>query len=578
MAFPERFIEEVKARADIVDVISSYFPLIRSGSSYKALCPFHREKTPSFFVSPHKQIYHCFGCGKGGNVFSFIMEYEKVSFPEAVKILARRYNVPIPEESNKEGVRGSSVRSLWAVNSLAAKFYHRLLFTKQGKFALDYLFSRGLSLETIKKFYLGYAPVGIRDLLNFALSKGANEELLVSSGLVIKSDRSGYYDRFRNRIVFPVFDLQARVVGFGARQLDPQDQPKYLNSPDTPVFKKSRLLYGMNLARKVSEQGIIVVEGYMDLIALHQAGIENVVATLGTSLTEDHLRLLQRFTREVFFLFDADSAGVKAALRAVKLSLPMEISTKVLSLPNGLDPDEFIKTYGPQGISDLISNSCDGAEFLFGHVISKYDLDDPKQKSLALNELFDLLISVQNSIIQFGYFTLLSRKLKVPETIIFREFAKVRSRLGKRGKERESAFIDDVDQIKGPAVELLKIALCYSDFKDLIKEVLLPTDFEDGDLAVIWEAVRDGSDLESILLKIQNGEIEVKETVQSWLNSLAFFEPADVEDLLVSAMKSLKDRRRRKKIEFLRQAIRERENQGLDCSDLLSDLNEMLRN
>lgn len=505
------------------------------------------------------------------------MEYEKVSFPEAVKILARRYNIPIPEESDGGGTKGPSVRSLWAVNSLAAKFYHRLLFTKQGKSALDYLFSRGLSLETIKKFYLGYAPAGIRDFLNFALSKGANEDLLLSSGLVVKSERSGCYDRFRNRVVFPVFDLQARVVGFGARVLDSQDQPKYLNSPDTPVFKKSRLLYGMNLARKVAEQGIIVVEGYMDLIALHQAGIENVVATLGTSLTEDHLRLLQRFTREVFFLFDADSAGVRAAMRAVKLSLPMDISVKVLSLPSDLDPDEFVKIRGSQGIFDLISRSCDGVEFLFEQVISKYDLDNPKQKSLVLNELFDLLIGVQNSIIQSGYFTLLSRKLRVPEAVIFREFARVRSRTARKETSLEGFFVDRVAQIKGPAVELLKIALCYPDFKDVIKEVLLPTDFEDGDLAVIWEAVQDGSDLESLLLKIQSGQIEVKETVQSWLNSLAFFEPADMEDLLVSAMKSLRDRRRRKKIEFLRRAIKERESQGLDCSDLLSDLNEMLR-
>ncbi len=577
MAFPDRFIEEVRARADIVDVVSSYFPLTRSGSNYKALCPFHREKTPSFFVSPQKQIYHCFGCGKGGNVFSFIMEYEKVSFPEAVKILAQRYNVPIPEESNKKKDIGPSVRSLWAVNSWAAKFYHRLLFTKEGKSALNYLFSRGLSWETIKKFYLGYAPVGSRNFLKFALEKGVKEDLLLSSGLVVKSDRRDCYDRFRNRVIFPVFDLQSRVVGFGGRILDPEDQPKYLNSPDTPVFKKSKILYGMNLARKVAERGIVVVEGYMDLIALHQAGIENVVATLGTSLTEDHLHLLQRFTREVFFLFDGDSAGVKAAIRAVKLSLPMELSVRVVTLPEGIDPDEFIKTYGVQGFSDLISNAYDGAEFLFEQIISKYDLDDPKQKSLVLKELFDLLIGVENSIIQSAYFTLLSRRLKVSESAIIREFTRFKSKLNRRHEKQEEVFVEEIAQLRGPAIELLKIALCYPDFRDVIKEVLLPTDFDDGDLVLIWEAVQNGLDLESILLKIQSGEIEVKETITSWLNSLAFFEPVDVEELLVSAMKGLKDKRRRKRVELLRQAIRERESQGLDYSDLLSDLNEILR-
>ncbi len=577
MAFPERFIEEVKARADIVDVISSYFPLTRSGSNFKALCPFHREKTPSFFVSPHKQIYHCFGCGKGGNVFSFVMEYEKISFPEAVKILARRYNIPIPEEVGKVKVKGPSVRSLWAINSLAVKFYHRMLFTKQGKVALDYLMKRGLTLETIKKFYLGYAPTG-SEFLEFARGKGAKEDLLVTSGLVIRSERSGLYDRFRNRVMFPVFNLQGRPVGFGGRVLDPNDEPKYLNCPDTPVFKKSNLLYGMHIARRFADQGMIVVEGYMDLIALHQAGVENVVATLGTSLTEEHLRLLQRFTNRIFLLFDPDAAGIKAGMRAVRLSLPMELSVKVLSLPEGLDPDEFIRTYGKEAFFGVLERARDGAEFLFDQVISKYDINDPKQKSLALNELFDLLRDVQNSIIQSGYFTLISQKLQVPEAVISREFAKFSSRDRRGPKESvQTLTVKNSAQPRGPEVELLKIALCYGDLRDVIKEVLLPTDFEDGDLALIWEAVQDGLGLEEILIKIQSGQMEVQEQVQSWLNSLAFFETSDVEDLLVSAVKTLKEKRRRKKIEILRQAIRERERQGLDCSELLEELNQALR-
>ncbi len=580
MAFSERFIEEVKSRADIVDVISSYLPLTRAGSNYKALCPFHREKTPSFFVSPHKQIYHCFGCGKGGNVFSFIMEYEKVSFPEAVEIVARRYNIPIPQQKrSRDKGYGPSVKSLWALNTLALKFYHRFLFTKEGKPALDYLFSRGLSLETIKKFYLGYAP-GRGEFLEFARNKGATDELLVSSGLAIKSERGVCYERFRDRVLFPVFNLQGRVVGFGGRVINPEHEPKYLNSPDTPVFKKSNLLYGLHLARRFTEEGIIVVEGYMDLLALHQAGIKNVVATLGTSLTEDHLRLLQRFTNKVLFLFDPDPAGIKATMRAVRLSLPLEISVKVLTLPGELDPDEFIREYGVNEFYRLVGEARDGAEFLFDELLSKYDLDDPKQKSLALNELFDLLKDVDNSIIQSGYITLLSRKLQVSASVISREFVKIRSRSTRPRQKDEEIFIEREVFPTGVEMELLKIALCYPEFVPVISEVLLPTDFEDADLAMIWEVVQEGLKLDEIVLKIQEGKILVREAIYSWLNSLAFLgvnEITDIEGFLTDAVRALEEKRRRKRIRLLRQAIKEREEQGLDCSELLGELNEILR-
>ncbi len=583
--FSQRFLEDLKLRADIVDVVSSYIPLTKSGSNYKALCPFHREKTPSFFVSPQKQIFHCFGCGKGGNVFSFVMEYEKVSFPEAVEILARRYNLTLPDsqENYQKGAnRLASIKNLYAINKLAMSFFHKKLFSREGKKALDYLTSRGVDIDTIKLFGLGYAPEGWDNFLKLATSKKATEELIIESGLAVKSaEKAKLYDRFRNRIMFPVFDVQGRVVGFGGRVLD-DSLPKYINSPDTKIFKKSNLLYGLHIAKKYITQSnsLIIVEGYMDVIGLFQAGVRNCVATLGTALGEGHITLLSRYTKTVILLFDPDQAGVLATLRAVKLFLPTTISVRVAQLPKGLDPDEFVRLYGKERFLSVLKSSKDGFEFLLEGLSQQFDINDLKQKSLFLNELFLLLKEVQNSIIQSGYFKLLAEFLKISEGVILREYNRFLQRQKKNFKDTQVTL--PVEQgIAGPEVELVKLALLDSRFTNKVKAILKPTDFENVSLLNLWEYICErwgcANQISDIILALQSGEISVDKSVESWLYKISLQELTDSDELFDKAVKILNEKRRKRQIQLLQDLIRQKKANKEDSSDLLRELNLLLR-
>ncbi len=580
MYFPEDFLEDLRNRLDIVDVVSSYIPLTRAGSNYKALCPFHEEKTPSFFVSPDKQIFHCFGCGKGGNVFSFVMEYEKVSFPEAVELLARKYGIPLPKD--RTGARvpsaGISLKNIFAINELASRFYHKNLFSKRGKPALDYLFSRGLTLNTIKEFRLGYAPAEWDEFVNLARKKGAKDRLIVSSGLGIESEKGKVYDRFRNRIIFPVFDLQGRVVGFGGRVLDPQDSPKYLNSPDTPVFKKSQLLYGLNRARSFAAPKLFLVEGYMDVIGLFQAGIKNAVACLGTSITDSHLKILQRYTKELVLVFDPDPAGINAARRAVRLGLNLPITIKVLFLPEGLDPDEFVLQKGKDAFERLADSAEEGFDFLLRTTLAGYDLDNPKQKSLALKELFDLLKDVEDSIIQSEYLNLVSQRLAIPDALARREFAKYLRTSGRYGPRKADAPSEgEYRPPSGPEVELLKVALCEPSLRSVVLDLLEPLDFEDEGVLLVWDRLKAGKDLNSIIVELDSGELRVSSSVESWLRRLGFESVESPEELIRKGYELIKRRRMDRKIEMLKEMIKRRQRAGEDVSELITELNETIK-
>ena len=387
MYYPDEIIDEVRSRSDIVDVVSANVKLSRKGSSYFGLCPFHSEKTPSFSVSPSKQIFYCFGCGAGGNVISYVMQYENYTFQEAVKYLADRAGISLPQqEMTQEDRRSADLRAaLLEINKQAAAFYYYQLRAPQGKQGMDYLTGRGLSEETMHSFGLGYAGKYSDSLYKYLKAKGYSDDLLRESGLETFDERRGMSDKFWNRVMFPIMDLNSRVIGFGGRVMG-DAKPKYLNSPETRIFDKSRNLYGLNVARKTRRKYLILCEGYMDVIAMHQAGFTNAVASLGTALTSQHCTLLKRFTNEVILSYDSDGAGVKAALRAIPLLRDAGVSTRVLRLRPYKDPDEFIKAEGAQAFEKRLEQAENSFFFELSVLEQNYRMSDPQERTAFLIE------------------------------------------------------------------------------------------------------------------------------------------------------------------------------------------------
>ena len=382
MYYSDDIIEEVRMRNDIVDVISGYVKLQRQGSSYFGLCPFHNEKSPSFSVSPSKQMYYCFGCGAGGNVFTFLMEYENFTFPEAVKALADRAGIELPEvEYSEEAKQQRDLKTaVLEVNKMAAKYYYCLLRAPQGAKAMEYLKKRELSDETMRRFGLGYASQYSDALYHYLKKQGISDDLLKESGLMSVNERQGMYDKFWNRVMFPIMDVNGKVIGFGGRVMG-DAKPKYLNSPETIVFDKSRNLYGLHIARTTRKKYLIVCEGYMDVISLHQAGFTNAVASLGTALTSQHASILKRYTDEVILTYDSDEAGVKAALRAIPLLKTAGIATRVLHMEPYKDPDEFIKALGTEAFQERIDHAQNSFMFELSILEKSYDMKDPESKT-----------------------------------------------------------------------------------------------------------------------------------------------------------------------------------------------------
>ena len=357
MYYSDDLIEEIRSRNDIIDVISGYVKLKRQGATYFGLCPFHNEKSPSFSVTPGKQMYYCFGCGEGGNVYSFIMKYENYTFLEAVKMLADRAGIQLPEtEYTEEEKRKADLKAaLLGINKQAALYFHHLLKSEKGKTGLDYFSFRGLDHETIVRFGLGYSNKTSDDLYRYFKQQNYSDELLKETGLFAFSEK-GTYDKFWNRVMFPILDINNRVIGFGGRVMG-EGEPKYLNSPETKIFEKSRNLYGMNFARISRKPYILICEGYMDVIALHRAGFTNAVAALGTAFTQQHAMLIKRYVKEAVLTFDSDGAGQKAALRAIPILKSVGIAVKVLDMKPYKDPDEFIRNLGAEEYQKRIDNA-----------------------------------------------------------------------------------------------------------------------------------------------------------------------------------------------------------------------------
>ena len=436
---PDHIIDDIRSRSDLAEVIGSYLPLNRAGSNYKALCPFHQEKTPSFVVNPARQTFHCFGCGKGGDVFRFIMEKEGVDFPNAIHLLAQKYSIIIPEEtSHSEGTHNESFRvgtnqreRLYSLHEEICAWFQKNLHNNPDTPVAQYFASRKIPMDTAQKFRLGAAPDSWSDGIDFLKQKGYSEEEILSSGVAVESEKKpGHlYDRFRNRLIFPIWNEQEKVVAFSARSIEKNPQGgKYVNSPETPIFQKSKVLYALPLARQmIRQKGFVVLcEGQIDVIAMFRAGFECTVAPQGTAFTDEQARILKRYTDRLFLAFDADKAGIKAIIRAFAICLPIGFEINVLNIPEGLDPDEIYNLEGEDGIKKLIESASDFFDFLLTQSMNGVDSNSSWDINRVTSEILEHVAKIDSSVTRSLYAGKLARRLNIPENAVFNELNKKR--------------------------------------------------------------------------------------------------------------------------------------------------------
>ena len=488
--YSEEQIEEVRSRSDIVSVIGKYVRLKRTGSGYTGLCPFHNEKTPSFHVNPARQMYKCFGCGVGGNVLTFVMEYENLTFPEAMEMLAEEAGIDLPkqemtaQQKQQEGLR----QTLLEINKKAARYYFALLKSPRGKIGYDYLTGRGLTDETILHFGLGYAGQGGGELYRYMKKEGYSDQVLKETGL-FKMDERGAYDKFWNRVMFPIMDANNRVIGFGGRVMG-DAKPKYLNSPETRIFDKSRNLFGLNYAKRGKRSNMILCEGYMDVIALHQAGFTNAVASLGTAFTEQQANLIRRYTDEVLLTYDSDGAGVKAAMRAIPMLRRAGITGKVIHMEPYKDPDEFIKNLGADEFEKRIEEAQNSFFFEIEVTKRNYSMSDPEQKTKFIHEIARKLLVFEDKIQRDNYMEAVAARYNIKtEDLrqlvvrygnqmptgyqeVMEERQQERIRTGKKKEPREG--------ISYSYRLLLSWLIEEPELFDQIRQWIRPEDFEEG--------------------------------------------------------------------------------------------------
>lgn len=484
MYYSDEIIEEVRSRNDIVDVISTYVKLQKKGSSYFGLCPFHNEKSPSFSVSRQKQMYYCFGCGAGGNVFTFLMEYENYSFVEALRYLADRAGVDLPEQeySEAERRRADEKAVLLEIHKRAAQFYYVQLKSSQGEQAMAYLRGRQLGDDTIKAFGLGYSSKFSNTLYQFLKSKGYADDMLAKSGLITMDEKHGPHDKFWNRVMFPIMDANNRVIGFGGRVMG-DAKPKYLNSPETLIFDKSRNLYGLNRARTTRKSYFLLCEGYMDVISLHQAGFTNAVASLGTALTAGHASLIKRYVQEVYLTYDSDDAGTRAALRALPILKDAGITAKIIRMEPYKDPDEFIKNLGAEAFEERIEKARNGFMFSLEILEKDYDLKSPEGKTGFLNEAARRLGRFEEEIERNNYIEAVAEKYHTGYEELRRLVGKmaVREGLAKPVQRPKTAGAKEKeDGIRKSQKILLTWLVSDERIFGQIKDYISPEDFSDG--------------------------------------------------------------------------------------------------
>jgi len=482
---PEHIIQQVIDRCDIVEIVSEYLPLKKAGRNFKATSPFKNEKTPSFVVSPDKQIFHCFSTGIGGNVISFVMRMERMEFPEAVRFLAEKVGIDIPKDeqsSSKINIR----QQLIDINEHAVNYFHNVLLSDKSKSAVDareYLKNRGVDLEATKQFKLGLALDKWDGLLNHLKSLNVSLSLMEKAGLIIaREKKDGYYDRFRNRIIFPILNTRAHCIAFGARALANDDGAKYINSPETPLYTKGHHLYGFHLSRQSIgiKDEIIIVEGYMDCLMPYQAGVDNIVASLGTALTVDQIRLLRRYTKNVVMLFDMDAAGQAAMIRNLDTLIEEGMSVKVASLDEGQDPDSFIRQYGVESFNNRIQQAKTLFDFKLNFLMNLYDSQTIEGKAKIASEMLPSIKKFENAVLQSGYTKQLAEKLGIPERALMQELGKVQNITQREYFHQEEKHGRRVSaQRRLVERHMLKFLLNEGDFIAQTKDVVMLTDFQD---------------------------------------------------------------------------------------------------
>ena len=500
MFYPDELVEEVRSRSDIVSIIGSYIRLQKKGSNYMGLCPFHNEKTPSFSVSASKQMYHCFGCGVGGNVFTFIMEYENYTFVEALKFLAERAGINLPEqEYSEEARKQADLKSrLLEVNKEAAKYFYYQLKSSRGQVAHEYLVNRGLTEETIKQFGLGYANKYSDDLFKYLKGLGYEDDFLKQSGLVSYDERRGGYDKFWDRVMFPIMDANHRVIGFGGRIMGKAgpEVPKYLNSPETRLFDKSRNLYGLNFARTSRASSFLICEGYMDVIALHQAGFTNAVASLGTAFTVFHANLLKRYTNEVLLTFDSDEAGIQAALRAIPILKEAGLTIKIINMKPYKDPDEFIKALGAEEYKKRIAEAKSSFFFEIEILQRGYDLNDPEQKTKFFHETAKKLLGFSEELERNFYIDAVAKTYQIDVELLRKLVNRFGSQIVVGAGDAKESHSDTGRFRKAPEdgiskSQKLMLTWLIEDHTlyDKVKGILGPEDFTEGIYAEVARLV-----------------------------------------------------------------------------------------
>ena len=487
MRYSDDIIEEVRQKNDIVDVVSQYVKLTRKGSSYFGLCPFHNEKTPSFSVTPGKQMYYCFGCGAGGNVFNFIMEYENYTFGEALKHLAERAGVELPqiEYSREVQEKARQKAELLEINKQAAQYFYYQLRTEKGQQGYQYLAGRGLSEETMRKFGLGYSDKFSDGLYRYLKSKGYQDERLRESGLFNVDERHGMYDKFWNRVIFPIMDVNNRVIGFGGRVMG-DGKPKYLNSPETKIFDKSRNLYGLNIARTTRKKYLIVCEGYMDVISMHQAGFTNAVASLGTALTSGHASLLKRYTQEVLLLYDSDEAGVRAALRGIPILREAGVNSRVVNLRPYKDPDEFIKNMGSEAFEERLNQASDSFLFRVSIAESEFPMNEPQGQNRFFERCAQMRLELKDELERNLYIEAIVKKYRGQYGVSVEDLRKrvntlalkgtpaenrIQPRNGTKEKKKRDSASDQAQKL------MLTWLVTYPGIFDKVAQYLGPEDF-----------------------------------------------------------------------------------------------------
>jgi DNA primase len=530
---PENILNEIQDKCDIVEIISGYIQLKPSGRNFKACCPFHHEKTPSFVVSPDKQIYHCFGCNSGGNVFNFLKEYEKIDFIDAVKMLAEKTGIKLPEYRSHDDQDASLSSTVYSVNDIAANYYSSLL-EKNGSSSepKQYMAKRGLDMAVIKKFRVGYTDPSWRGLLDYLSVRGIKQDMILSAGLIVKGKENSCYDLFRNRVIFPISDVRNRVMGFGARVMD-ETLPKYINSPETAVYKKGQHLYGLNFAKAdIKEKNYaIITEGYLDVITCHQYGVTNAIASLGTALTAEQIRLLKRYTHNVVILYDADQAGEAASLRGLELFLEEDMNVKIATLDKGYDPDSFLRKFGKETFDKMIKKSKSLFTYKLDILKSKFNSVEPESKAETIKEMLSTISKVKNAIVKAEYIKLLAQELFVKEDAVWEELKKIKNKPRTENREPKTAIknieISPAEKILARLmmedVNIIKIVrdeLKLSDFKNNdvrnIAEALFSIDMETGiiDISKLINSMEDKVS-QNIISFILNEEVDIKDKVRN---------------------------------------------------------------